>query len=412
VADHVVLVGRRGSQLRRSARSFAGPIADIEQDQRPNFHPRRLNQFAYRQVKPGQSMSAQAKIVLSWLTPALLLIVGPLALAACGGGGNGSSSSVAAVQTTKTDLSKRAELKAERDRLQLQQQTERKRRQKDKRAEGSHARRMPAASAGAHDPAPRQAQSSEGSTDLTSSFAALESEVGGEIGVAFAPLGSQSIQSYGGVAVDHAWSSFKVPIIVTLMAEQGPLSSEQESLAVSAITASDNAAAAGLFSDLEDVTGGAAAQTIEAVISQLATGRVEVTTAPPPPGAYSSWGQTNWTIQAATAFYGAMACGEFGDVSNVLTDMENVIPEQQWGLGQASFPSGTKVAYKAGWGPDGSESGPYLVRQSGIVHGPNGQGITVTIAAQDASGSFEAGVADLNRVADWVAQSVPLAGTC
>jgi hypothetical protein len=91
--------------------------------------------------------------------------------------------------------------------------------------------------------------------------------------------------------------------------------------------------------------------------------------------------------------------------------MENVIPEQQWGLGQASFPSGTSVAIKAGWGPDGSESGPYLVRQAGIVKSHAG-GAVVTIAAQDSSGSFEAGVADLNRVADWVAQNVPLSGSC
>ena len=36
----------------------------------------------------------------------------------------------------------------------------------------------------------------------------------------------------------------------------------------------------------------------------------------------------------------------------------------------------------------------------------------VTIAAQDSSGSFEAGVSDLDRVADWVAEHVPLDGSC
>src|SRR6202012_1329290 len=100
-----------------------------------------------------------------------------------------------------------------------------------------------------------------------------------------------------------------------------------------------------------------------------------------------------------------LACGAYGGATNtILGDMESVIPEQQWGLGQASFPSGTQVAFKAGWGPDGSESGPYLVRQAGIIRSPQG-GLVATIAAQDASGSFEAGVADLDRVADWVADN-------
>jgi hypothetical protein len=251
------------------------------------------------------------------------------------------------------------------------------------------------------------------SPDEAGSFSSLQAEIPGEVGVAFAPLGSQEIQEYGGTAVDHAWSSFKVPIVVTLeLEQQGSLSSEQESLAASAITASDNAAAASLFSDLEQATGGSAAGAVEAVISQIPNGATQVATAPPPPGAYSSWGQTDWSLTAATAFYGAMACGQFGEVPGVLSDMESVIPEQQWGLGQASFPGGTHVAYKAGWGPDGSESGPYLVRQSGVVRDENGVGFAVTMAAQDSSGSFDAGVADLNRVADWVAENMPPGGSC
>ena len=100
-----------------------------------------------------------------------------------------------------------------------------------------------------------------------------------------------------------------------------------------------------------------------------------------------------------------------GATETILGDMENVIPEQQWGLGQAPFPSGTSVAIKAGWGPDGSESGPYLVRQAGIIRSESG-GAVVTIAAQDSSGSFEAGVSDLDRVADWVAGNVALNGSC
>ena len=57
--------------------------------------------------------------------------------------------------------------------------------------------------------------SAKSSPDESDSFSSFQSEIPGEVGVAFAPLGSQVIQDYGGTAVDHAWSSFKVPIVVT-----------------------------------------------------------------------------------------------------------------------------------------------------------------------------------------------------
>jgi hypothetical protein len=247
----------------------------------------------------------------------------------------------------------------------------------------------------------------------TTSFATLENEISGEIGVAYAPLGSAQPQTLGPLQVGHAWSSFKVPISVTVMLEQGgSLNSNQEALVASAITASDNEAAATLFFELESMTGGRASEAIERALEKAEGAAVEVATAPPPPGAVSSWGQTEWPLSASTSFYGALACGAYGGATDtILSDMESVIPEQQWGLGQAPFPSGTSVAIKAGWGPDGSESGPYLVRQAGIIRSGQG-GAVVTIAAQDSSGSFEAGVSDLDQVADWVAMHVPLDGSC
>jgi len=269
---------------------------------------------------------------------------------------------------------------------------------------------LPPASAGGNGTA---GQSSSGSgAKLAGSFAQLAAEVPGTIGVAYAPLGAGVAEQLGDLESGHAWSSFKVPITIALMQSQGgSLTPDQEGLAASAITASDNAAAASLFQDLEVATGGKASSTIEGMLAQVDGGVTHVSTAPPPPGAVSSWGQTEWPLTASTQFYGALACGEMGSADAVLSDMENVIPEQQWGLGQASFPAGTTVAYKAGWGPDGSESGPYLVRQAGIIRSRRG-GAVVTIAAQDSSGSFDAGVTDLNRVADWVAEHVSLTGNC
>jgi hypothetical protein len=247
---------------------------------------------------------------------------------------------------------------------------------------------------------------------LEDSFAELESEISGAVGVAYS-LAPGEISELGSLQIGHAWSSFKVPIVVTLMKEQNDsLRGEQEGLAASAITASDNDAAAALFSDLESKTGGDAAAAIEHVLA-TSGGATEVATAPPPPGAVSSWGQTQWSLASSTRFYGALACNAYGsrEASLAINDMESVIPEQQWGFGQAEFPPGTQVAFKAGWGPDGSESGPYLVRQAGVIRAPGGQ-LVATIAAQDSSGSFESGVADLNRIADWVATNVSPTGSC
>lgn len=244
----------------------------------------------------------------------------------------------------------------------------------------------------------------------TASFAELESSLSAQIGVAVAPFGSAAPQQLGPLEVGHAWSSFKVPIVVTVMREQGGLSSVQQSQASAAITASDNEAAAALFASLGDI--GTASAALEATLAQSGY-PTAVSTAPPPSGAVSTWGQTQWPLVSSVGFYRALACGQLlgsEDTAYVLGLMESVVPEQQWGLGEAGI-SG-QVGIKAGWGPDGSASGPYLVRQAGVLRSGS-SGAVVTIAAQDSSGSFEAGVADLNAVADWVRENVRIdSATC
>jgi hypothetical protein len=251
------------------------------------------------------------------------------------------------------------------------------------------------------------------SSDAESTFADLAASVQGRIGVAVAPFGSDPPTTYGGEAleVEHAWSSFKVPIVATLM-RQGTLSNEEMEQARAAITASDNEAAAALFADLGSPR--AAAKAVESTLrdSDYPT---HVETAPPPPGAVSSWGQTEWTLANSAGFYRALACGQIGldssDTDEIIGLMSEVVSEQQWGLGSAgaAIPG---AAIKAGWGPNGSESGPYLVRQSGILRDGR-SGVAVTIAAEADSGSFEGGVQVLDQVAEWVRDHVDLnAGTC
>lgn len=356
-------------------------------------------------------MKPWAKYSIAALTVIVVVLVGVLIWAAADGG------------TTKVARAS-AQAEAVRARAESNRWLEAKiRRRQKKNAEAAAVERRARAKAevektgidGSPGRRPGEATPRGGNGEVSSaSFAKVESEIDGEVGVAYAPLGSAEPVELGPLQVGHAWSSFKVPIVVTVMLEQGgALTSGQESLAASAITASDNTAAAALFSELESRTGGGASAAVEHTLDKVLGGATEVATAPPPPGAVSSWGQTEWPLAASTSFYGALACGAFGGATEtVLRDMESVIPEQQWGFGQASFPSGTQVAFKAGWGPDGSESGPYLVRQAGIIRSSDGGGFVATIAAQDASGSFESGVSDLDRVADWVAENVPPSGSC
>ena len=355
-------------------------------------------------------MTRWAKPLIAALAVVIVLLVGAVAWSLADGGG-----------TTKvpsgTIAAESAKRKKARHQRQLQEAIREQQKERSKRelAAANERVKTPGVTGGGEtpegtqEPTPAEHKSSGASS---SSFAALEGEISGAIGVAFAPLGSTESQTLGALQSGHAWSSFKVPISVTVMNEQGGrLTSGQESLAASAITASDNVAAAALFSELETMTGGNASGSVEQTLSDAGAPTV-VATAPPPPGAVSSWGQTDWPLASSTRFYNALACGAYGGATaTIIGDMENVIAEQQWGLGQASFPAGTSVAFKAGWGPDGSESGPYLVRQAGIIRSSQG-GAVVTIAAQDSSGSFEAGVSDLDRVADWVAENVPLDGSC
>lgn len=244
--------------------------------------------------------------------------------------------------------------------------------------------------------------------DAEGSFNALAQSLPAQIGLAVAPFGSSPPQQYGELQIGHAWSSIKVPILVTLMRDRGSggLSSEEQQWATAALTASDNTAAADLFSQLEQIHGGlsGASLAVQETLASSGDTSTTVATAPPPAGAVSTYGQTEWSLAGSVDFYRALACGQLLDPSSteyVLNLMEEVISEQRWGLGEAGFPSAVRVGFKAGWGPEGSASGPYLVRQAGILR-QGSSGVVVTMIAIDDSGSFEAGVNDLNQIAAWL----------
>ena len=202
--------------------------------------------------------------------------------------------------------------------------------------------------------------------DAQSSFESMSASLPASVGLALEPLGSEEVREFGDrLSSGHAWSSLKPAILATVLKEQGEhLGGEEESWAQSAITASDNEAAASLFSLVEGRRGGlegASAAVGETIHAGGSTGTT-VATAPPPSGAVSTWGQTEWPVGEAVRFYHALGrCEVLGPAGTgyVVSLMEGVVPEQRWGLGEGGFPSGWRVAMKGGWGPDTDAGGGY-----------------------------------------------------
>lgn len=244
------------------------------------------------------------------------------------------------------------------------------------------------------------------SAGAEASFESMAASLSAQVGLAVASLGDGQVYEYGDLREGHAWSSIKVPVLTAVMRDEAEsLDSEEETWAVSALTASDNEAAAALFGRLEDQYGGlnGASQAVEGVLRDAGDTTTTVATAPPPPGAVSTYGQTEWSLFNSVQFYGRLVDGCLlgsGGTEYVGGLMESVIPEQRWGLGEAGFPSQWSIGMKGGWGPE--PSGSYLVRQSGFVR-EGDRGIVVAMMAIDDSGTYPAGAADLTQIAQWLA---------
>jgi hypothetical protein len=240
------------------------------------------------------------------------------------------------------------------------------------------------------------------------SFNALAASMTARVGLAVAPLGGGGVREFGDLREGHAWSSIKVPILATLMREQGEsLDSEEEALAMSAITASDNEAVEALFNRLEGMDGGldGASRAVEGTLRAAGDTTTAVSTSPPPAGAVSTYGQTEWSLLGSAQFYRSLANGCLlapPGTEYVEGLMESVIPEQRWGLGEAGFRPGWSVGMKGGWGPEASSGGAYLVRQSGFVR-EGDRGMAVAMIAMDESGTYPAGASDLTQIAQWLA---------
>jgi hypothetical protein len=207
----------------------------------------------------------------------------------------------------------------------------------------------------------------------------------------------------------QAMSTSKILILSALLRDRRGVQNftpEQRLLARAAITQSDNGSILALFSDLEADKGGlnGASGYATSLLRGVGDDQTQVTTAPPPPGYATTFGQTAWTPSAEVAFFRALALGcvlPRADTDFELGLMRAIEPSESFGLGSAGF---QQVAFKGGWGPEPENQ--YGVRQTGII-GAGDSGVVVSLIADPVS-TFTVGQSVLDQVAQWLRGEVQL----
>jgi hypothetical protein len=327
-------------------------------------------------------MRTQRQLAIALLA---LLVFSP----GCGGGSGDDSETQA-----KRGAVQRAALAARLDRLQAELQRRRAQlRAKHKREAQRVARE-------------RQSQASGPSTAAAnSSFKALASELDGEIGAVIGPPGSSEAASFGSLQSGSAWSTSKVPIVLRVLANAGGptgLSSSQTEQIRSALTLSDNGAAAALFGDLERGHGGlgGASAAVDEVLSEGGDSSTQISTQGR--GEFSTYGQTEWSLANQQHFMSALAAGCVvgPESSGYVLDLMGEVSSDTWGLGSAPLPA----RWKGGWGP--GVDGGYLVRQMGVLYVGEKEAV-VTLAALPADGQFASGESMATALAQWLAGQAP-----
>lgn len=208
-------------------------------------------------------------------------------------------------------------------------------------------------------------------------------------GVAIVPLGGGTPIVLGSQTSGVAWSTIKVPIAVAAAELRGWRAIEAQARA--AITRSDNDAARTLWASLG--SGRTAAGRVEAVLAAAGDPATRVQHKVVRAG-YTSFGQTPWALSAQARVMGGLACRP--SAARVVDLMTHVVPAQRWGLGRWR-----SAPIKGGWGPLATGRG-YLVRQMGVVPVKGGHAAVALLVK--APRGFDAGVADADRIAAWVAK--------
>lgn len=245
---------------------------------------------------------------------------------------------------------------------------------------------------------------------LEDGVAAVAQETGAAVGVSLSDGDPSQAVSTGDVQTGPAWSTMKVPVVLARLAlarERGEPVGAVREVAARALRESDNASAEGLFDELETAEGGvdAASARLEDVLRDAGDADTVVATESPP-GGYSTYGQTSWSLSAGLRLFSALAAGclDGDDESFVLERLRSVTSVQQWGM-LSTAPEGTvSTAVKGGWGP--GPDGAYLVRQFAVLEGTEAGAVVVALAVRPADGSFGSGVEAIDRLAAAVADAV------
>lgn len=199
--------------------------------------------------------------------------------------------------------------------------------------------------------------------DLTRLVEQTVAAYGGSAGIAVSD-GTAEL-AVGDDGAYPAWSTIKVPISIAALREDPALGPTVSA----AIEYSDNGAALQLWNSLP----------VGAADRVLAEGGVPLTvnTAVLRPE-FSTFGQTAWSPSQQARFAAHLPC--LAGAEPVVAAMGRIVPEQSYGLGQ--LPG---ARFKGGWGPD--RQGRYVVRQFGLVAGPEGD-VALAVTTAPASGTY------------------------
>ena len=222
---------------------------------------------------------------------------------------------------------------------------------------------------------------------LDADFAQLQAKLGAVAGIVVGAVGNgPAPMTFGDWQLGPAWSTIKVPLVIAGMRASDP--PEITDAMKAAITESDNAAAESVWATLGDPV--TAAHKVEDVLKQ--TGDPTIVQSQKVRPEFTAFGQTIWPLTEQVRFLSVAVCDKANDP--VFSLMGQVEPDQRWGIGTIA---GTQ--FKGGWGP--SLTGRYLVRQMGVLAGPNGM-TAVALAAEPNSGKFDDGTAELTEMAKWL----------
>lgn len=244
-----------------------------------------------------------------------------------------------------------------------------------------------------------------GGGDAERSFEQLARELGGELGVAIGPPGAGAATSFGALQAGPAWSTIKVPIALRVLGDvggPGGLSTTQKEQIRSALTFSDNAAAAALFAYLERHHGGLAGASwaVEEVLRE--GGDYGTTVSTQGRGEFSTYGQTEWSLEGQERFMSALAAGcvVSPESARYVLDLMGEVSSDAWGLGSAGVPA----RWKGGWGP--GVDGRYLVRQMGTISIGDREAVA-TLMVRPGDGQFSTAQSMATSVADWLTRQAP-----